>query len=295
MQQIEGKVAVVTGGASGIGLAMGRHFAEHGMPVMLADIQQEPLDEAVTGLRADGLAAAGCVTDVTKPESVEALAARTVDEYGAVHVLCNNAGIGPGGQTTLWEYEPNDWRWCLDVNVLGIAWGIRAFVPRMIAQGTEGHIVNTSSGNGGIAPMGDAAIYAMSKSAVTTLTELLYYQLRTEGTQLSCSVLFPGPNWLRTHLWDAWKTRPPEYAKTVARTTPYPSFEQFEAQMEAAGAPLEITPLEDVAARVLDAIREDRFWINPGDDAPMDARYAAMKARRNPDYFRDWHPGGDGD
>jgi NAD(P)-dependent dehydrogenase (short-subunit alcohol dehydrogenase family) len=210
-----------------------------------------------------------------------------------VHVLCNNAGIGSGGQTTLWEYEPNDWRWCLDVNVLGIAWGIRAFVPRMLAQGTEGHIVNTSSGNGGIAPMGDAAIYAMSKSAVTTLTELLYYQLRTQDTPLSCSVLFPGPNWLRTHLWDAWKTRPPEYAKTVARTTAYPSFEDFEAQMEAAGAPLQITPLEEVAARVLEAIREDRFWINPGDDAPMDARYAAMKARRNPDYFRSWNPGDD--
>jgi NAD(P)-dependent dehydrogenase (short-subunit alcohol dehydrogenase family) len=293
MREIEGKVAVVTGAAGGIGLAMGRHFAAHGMRVMLADIQPGPLDAAVAGLRGDGLVAAGCVTDVTKPESVEALAARTVDEYGEVHVLCNNAGIGPGGQTTLWEYEPNDWRWCIDVNVLGIAWGIKAFVPRMLAQGTEGHIVNTSSGNGGIAPMGDAAIYAMTKSAVTTLTELLYYQLKTEHTRLSCSVLFPGPNWLRTRLWDAWKTRPAEYAKTVERTTPYPSFEQFEQQMEAAGAPLEITPLEEVAGRVLDAISEDRFWINPGSDDALDARYAAMKARRNPDYFRNWNPDAD--
>lgn len=289
MREIEGKVAVVTGGANGIGLAMGRHFAEHGMKVMLADIQPGPLDEAVAGLRGDGLDAAGCVTDVTKPESVEHLAEETVRELGSVHVLCNNAGIGPGGQTQLWDYEPNDWRWCLDVNVLGIAWGIKAFVPRMLAQGSEGHIVNTSSGNGGIAPMGDAAIYAMTKSAVTTLTELLYYQLKSEGTRLSCSVLFPGPNWLRTQLWNAWKTRPPEYSKTVERTAPYPTFEEFEANMQAAGTPLPITPLEEVAARVLDAIRADQFWINPGSDDPLDARYDAMKARRNPDYFRNWN------
>lgn len=290
MREIEGKVAVVTGGANGIGLAMGRHFAEHGMRVMLADIQAEPLAAAVDRLRADGLVAAGQPTDVTRPEALEALAAVTVETFGGVHLLCNNAGIGPGGQTQLWEYEPNDWRWCLDVNVLGIAWGIRAFVPRMIEQGTEGHIVNTSSGNGGIAPMGDAAIYAMSKAAVTSLTELLYFQLKSQGTRLSCSVLFPGPNWLRTQLWNAWKTRPDEYAKTVERTTPYPTFEQFEQHMESAGTPLTITPLEEVAAGVLDAVREDRFWINPSDDGPLDARYAAMKARRNPDYFRDWNP-----
>ena len=290
MHDVNGKVAVVTGGASGVGLAMGRHFAEHGMQVMLADIQTGPLDDAVAALRRDGLAVAGCVTDVTKLASVEQLAIETQRVYGAVHVVCNNAGIGPGGQTTLWEYEEVDWRWTLDVNVLGVAWGIKAFVPVMLAQGTEGHIVNTSSGNGGIAPMGDAAIYATTKSAVTVLTELLYYQLHTQNTRLSCSVLYPGPHWLRTHLFEAWKTRPDEYAKTVARTTPYPTFEEFEAQMAAAGTPLEITPLEEVAARVLDAIRSDTFWINPGDDAPMDARYASMKARRNPDYFRNWNP-----
>jgi NAD(P)-dependent dehydrogenase (short-subunit alcohol dehydrogenase family) len=290
MRDIEGKTAVVTGGANGIGLAMGRHFAQAGMRVMLADIQPAALEAAVGGLRAEGLDVSGCPTDVTKLESVEHLASETVNTFGAVHLVCNNAGIGPGGQTLLWEYEPVDWRWCVDVNVFGIAWGIKAFVPIMLAQGTEGHIVNTSSGNGGIAPMGDAPVYAMTKSAVTTLTELLYYQLKTQGTQLSCSVLYPGPNWLRTKLWEAWRTRPEEYAKTVERTTPHPTLEEFEAQMEAAGTPLPITPLEEVAGRVLDAVRADQFWINPGNDDPLDARYASMKARRNPDYFRNWNP-----
>ena len=293
MRETAGKVAVVTGGANGIGLAMGRHFAENGMRVMLADIQPDALDAAVKELRDGGREVAGCATDVTQLDSVEELAARTVDEFGAVHVLCNNAGIGPGGQTMLWESEPNDWRWCIDVNIYGVAWGIKAFVPIMLAQGTEGHIVNTSSGNGGIAPMGDAAIYAMTKSAVTTMTELLYYQLKSQQTQVSCSVLYPGPNWLRTKLWDAWMTRPSRYAKTVPRTSRYPSFEEFERQMDAAGAPLEITPLEEVAKRVLDAIQADRFWINPGSDDALDARYAAMKSRRNPDYFRTWNPADD--
>jgi NAD(P)-dependent dehydrogenase (short-subunit alcohol dehydrogenase family) len=289
VQTVEGRVAVVTGGANGIGLALARHFAEHGMSVMLADIQPEPLDAAVATLRADGLDAAGRVTDVTKLASLEQLADETYSTFGAVHVVCNNAGIGPGGQTMLWESEETDWRWCLDVNVLGIAWGIKAFVPRMIEGGDEGHVVNTSSGNGGIAPMGDAAIYAMSKSAVTTLTELLYYQLRTQETKLSCSVLYPGPNWLRTRLWEAWRTRPDEYAKSTPRSS-YPSFEEFEQQMEAAGTPLPVTPLDEVAGRVLDAIVTDTFWINPSSDEPLDARYDSMKARRNPDYFRNWNP-----
>src|SRR5262249_15861780 len=148
MREIEGKTAVVTGGASGIGLAMAQHFAQSGMKVMIADIQPGPLDAAIAMLRGDGLQVSGFPTHVTRPGSVEALAGATVETYGAVHLLCNNAGIGPGGQTMLWESEPVDWRWCLDVNVLGIAWGIRAFVPIMLEQGDEGHIVNTSSGNG---------------------------------------------------------------------------------------------------------------------------------------------------
>src|SRR5689334_1676618 len=151
MRDIEGKTAVVTGGASGIGLAMVRRFAQAGMKVMIADIQPAPLRDAIAMLRGEGLEVSGCATDVTKPESVSELAGATVRAYGGVHLLCNNAGIGPGGQTMLWEYEPVDWRWCVDVNVLGIAWGLRAFVPIMVEQGDEGHIVNTSSGNGGIA------------------------------------------------------------------------------------------------------------------------------------------------
>ena len=151
--------------------------------------------------------------------------------------------------------------------------------------------MNTSSGNGGIAPMGDAAIYAMSKSAVTTLTELLYYQLQHAG---HAAVVLGAVSRARTGCARSCGKRGDAAGRSTRRrsprTTPYPSFEEFEQQMEAAGTPLPVTPLEEVAGRVLDAIRADRFWINPGSDDPLDARYASMKARRNPDYFRNWNP-----
>ena len=139
--------------------------------------------------------------------------------------------------------------------------------------------------------MGDAPIYATSKSAVTTLTELLYYQLKTQTRQLVVLGVVPRAE-LAAHasvggVEDAARR---STRRSVPRTPPYPTFEEFEAQMEAAGTPLPITPLEEVAARVLDAIRTDMFWINPGNDEPLDARYASMKARRNPDYFRNLEP-----
>lgn len=284
---------MVTGAASGIGLAMAQRFGQEGMHVVAADIVAERLDAAVGQLRDEGLDVAGIVCDVTKLESVEALAEQTLQRFGAVHVLCNNAGIGPGGQTNLWESEVNDWRWAIDVNVYGVAWGIKTFVPLMLEHGDEGHVVNTSSGNGGVAPMGDAAIYASTKAMVVTMTELLWNQLRGVGAPISASVLFPGPKWLRTNLWEAWRTRPDEYAKQVPRHTPYPTLAGLEAMMHDAGVEIEFTPLEEVAARVVDAIRADQFWILPPSETTDDAirkRSASMLDRRNPDYFRDWKP-----
>jgi NAD(P)-dependent dehydrogenase (short-subunit alcohol dehydrogenase family) len=293
MQDVTGKVAVVTGGASGIGLAMAQRFGQEGMKVVVADIVPERIDEAVTLLRGQGLEVHGVRTDVTKLESVEALAAETLDTYGGVHVVCNNAGIGPGGQVALWDYEPADWQWCIDVNVYGVAWGIKTFVPIMISQGEEGHIVNTTSGNGGIAPMADTPIYSVTKAAVVTMTETLLLHLRTRNTRLGASVLFPGPGMLRTKLFEAWATRPDEYRRETERTQGHFTYDDVFRIMQATNPDVRETPLEEVADRVLRAILEDRFWILPPSeqsDETLRKRYESMRDRRNPDYFREWKP-----
>jgi NAD(P)-dependent dehydrogenase (short-subunit alcohol dehydrogenase family) len=290
MRSLDRKVAVVTGGASGIGRAMGQRFAQEGMRVVLADVQAPALDAAVDELRGYGLEVTGVVTDVSEYESVEALRDRALDEHGAVHVLCNNAGVGAGAEGRLWEHELNDWRWALGVNVWGVIHGINAFVPRMLEQGEEGHVVNTSSGNGGISPLPGTPEYAVTKAAVVVLTECLYAQLRDSGAEVGASVLFPGPNMLRTGLFESWRNRPPELARSKPRRTPPVTLEQYEQMMREAGRDVQYTPVEEVADRVVHAIRAGDFWILPPSertDEQIRARADSMLKREDPTYLRE--------
>ncbi|MEY2451010.1 MAG: hypothetical protein QOD92_584 [Acidimicrobiaceae bacterium] len=290
MERLEGRVAVVTGGASGIGRAMGERFGHEGMKVVLADVEAPALEVTVKELQADGIDVMGLVTDVADYESVERLRDAVIDAYGGVHVLCNNAGVGAGAQGQMWDHELNDWRWALGVNVWGVIHGIKAFVPAMIAQGEEGHVVNTSSGNGGISPLPTTPIYALSKSSVVTLTESLYVQLRAVDATVSASVLFPGPNVLRTGLFTSWRNRPAHYANSRPPSKPPTTIESFEKAMADAGVELVYTPVEEVAGRVVDAIRADQFWILPPSersDQQIQARAASMLARENPTYIKD--------
>ena len=287
MKQLDGKVAVVTGGAGGIGRAMGEAFGRAGMKVVLADIQPEPLEKTVAELHGDGLDVTGVPTDVTTWESVAALRDAALSSYGAVHVLCNNAGIGAGAEGPMWEHELRDWEWALGVNVWGVIHGINAFVPVMLAQDDDGHVVNTSSGNGGIAPLPATPQYAATKAAVVTITECLYGQLA--GTKVSASVLFPGPHMLRTGLFESWRSRPERFAKTRPRQTPYTTVEALEEQMKAAGVPIAYTEPAEVADAVVAGIRAEQFWIhpaNPRSDEMLQLRSASMLDRTNPDYLR---------
>jgi NAD(P)-dependent dehydrogenase (short-subunit alcohol dehydrogenase family) len=287
VQTVTGRVAVVTGGAGGIGRAMGETFGRAGMKVVLADVQAEPLEKTVAELRGDGLEVTGVETDVTTYDSVVALRDATLAAYGAVHVLCNNAGIGAGAEGKMWEHELRDWEWALGVNVWGVIHGINAFVPTMLAQGDEGHVVNTSSGNGGISPLPSTPQYAATKAAVVTITECLYGQL--EGTPVSASVLFPGPHMLRTGLFESWRSRPDRFAKTRPRATPYVTVEALEQQMEAAGITPAYTDPSEVAAGVLEAILAGSFWIHPASDRTdqsLAARTESILHRTNPDYLR---------
>ena len=219
MRHVVGKVAVVTGGGQGIGRAMVERFGAEGMKVVLADIVPALVEETTAELTDRGLEVTGVVTDVTSLESVESLRDATIERYGAVHLLCNNAGIGSGSEGQLWEHHVNDWRWSLDVNVMGVVNGIHAFVPTMLAQDDEGHVVNTTSSNGGFTPLINSAVYATTKAAVTTITECLWGQLREVGAKVSASLLYPStftPGMLNTGIWRPGANRPERYDRPGA-------------------------------------------------------------------------------
>ncbi|MFE2067483.1 SDR family NAD(P)-dependent oxidoreductase [Streptomyces sp. NPDC059467] len=288
MELRAGQVAVVTGAASGLGLAMARRFAAEGLKVVLADVEAAALDKAADGLRAEGAEVHARVVDVGDREQVLELAESAYGTFGAVHVLCNNAGVGSGAEGRMWEHEPNDWKWAFEVNVWGVFHGVQAFLPRMIKSGQPGHVVNTSSGDGGIAPLPTASVYAVTKAAVVTLTESLYAHLKAEHARVGASVLFPGPHMLRTGLWESHRNRPARYAKERPRRTPYRSLDQWEAAMRAAGKEVRFTPVEEVAEFVVTGIRADRFWLLPPgghSDAQIRARARSMLDRTNPSYL----------
>jgi len=197
------RVVVITGGASGIGRALGERFAADGARVVLADVERDRLERTVEELGKSAAGeVAGITADVTDPASVEALAAGVYERFGAVHVLINNAGVGAPSAKP-WETTPNDWRWVHSVNVFGVAHGIQSFVPRMIASAEPGYVVNTSSGDGAINPLPGASVYAASKAAVATLTECLAAQLAADGARIGVSLFLPGGGLLDTGLWTA--------------------------------------------------------------------------------------------
>lgn len=292
---LRGKTAVVTGGAGGIGQALGRRFGRAGMKVVLADVLAEPLQEATRALADEGIEAAGVVTDVTDYASVEALADAARDRFGGVHVVCNNAGTGAVSEGYLWEHDLADWRWGIDVNVLGVIHGIKAFVPILLEAG-EGHVINTCSGNGGFAPIARGAmggpataVYPMTKAAVLCLTESLYTHLEMTGTRVRAHVLFPG-GFLNTGIWESWRHRPDRYAATQQRRTPETTLAGVVDRFEAAGAHVEFTPLDTVADLVIDGIAAERFWMMgppTAADQVVSKKAASILARGEPDYLVD--------
>jgi NAD(P)-dependent dehydrogenase (short-subunit alcohol dehydrogenase family) len=275
MEEFQGKVAVITGAASGIGRALAERCAQEGMRVVLADIEEPALAQTAVEMADAGAEVLPVVTDVAQAEDLEALARQTLDAYGAVHLLCNNAGVGTG--TTIWESTLNDWQWVIDVNLWGIIHGLRTFVPLMLAQDGQGYIVNTAS-IAGLLPYHLNAPYQATKYAVVAISEKLYYDMAFRGGKIGVSVLCPG--WVRTNIMDAERNRPPELADEPLEMTP-----EIEAAVEsyrqacAAGMP----PAE-LADHVFRAIRANKFYILPHEEfLPMvQARSQAIVSGQNP-------------
>jgi NAD(P)-dependent dehydrogenase (short-subunit alcohol dehydrogenase family) len=273
MQSFEGKTAVVTGAASGIGLALAERFAAARMQVVLADIQQDALDRAVRSLEERQHRVIGVITNTMLQESVNALAERAIAEFGKVHVLCNNAGVASANPptTAVWEIPDKDWQWVMGVNFWGVLFGLQAFVPHMLSHGEEGHIVNTAS-LAGLMPGGGP--YGVSKHGVLVLSEGLHRDLKLRNAKIGASVLCPG--FVNTQIFDAERNRPAELA---TGTDASPQMHEMAKAMLAQGK----QPAE-IAEVVFTSIEQQRFYIlpHPSWDGVVRSRVEHVLARGAP-------------
>jgi NAD(P)-dependent dehydrogenase (short-subunit alcohol dehydrogenase family) len=257
VQDFEGKVAVVTGAASGMGRAFAERFANEGMKIVLADIEAGPLETAVAELRQAEHDVIGVVTDVSKQESVAEMARRATEAYGKVHVLCNNAGVD-GFLGTIWESTPRDWQWTFGVNFWGVVHGVTAFMPILLAQDEEAHIVNTASATA-IVP--GSNIYSVTKHAVLAYSEAVYAQLKQQNARVGISALCPGT--VNTNLFFGGRNRPDELRNPGESPDNEPG---AEARIMLRGVLAQSIPPSDVAGMVVDAIRAERFYVLTDDD-----------------------------
>ena len=278
MQDFDGKVAVVTGAASGIGRALSARFAGLGMKVVMADVEALALGEAGRQLEGEGAEVLTVPTDVSRAEAVHALAEKAVDAFGGVHVLCNNAGVFAGGLS--WEAPLSDYEWVLGVNVWGLLHGIKSFVPIMLDQDCEGHILNSAS-MASVTASPFAGSYSMSKAAIFSLSETLYLELQAKGGKIGVSVLCP--ELVKTGIGDAERNRPEHLGRRGAEGAS-PERDFTEAAIKAATATgLDPTVLAD---RGIAAIREHRLYVLASDEDPWrqacNARLEDLRLARNP-------------
>ena len=256
MKSFSGKVAVITGGASGIGLSLAEAFGEEGMKLVLGDVDQDALDRAVKALADKGYEAIGVSCDVAKFEQVQALADAALHRFGRIHIVCNNAGVSITGP--IFEMSLDDWRWVYDVNVWGVIHGIRAFVPILMRQGEEAHVVNTASlaaFNG----TGDHSPYCSSKAAVLSISQSLFNEMAAFDTRIGVSVVCPGM--VNTLINKSWRNRPRGDKPWSEREFKDEAFVRGSESFQAAGVP----PCE-IAKLTLEAIKQGRFYVFNGDD-----------------------------
>jgi len=264
MKDFNGKLAVVTGGASGVGFAISEALAKEGAKVVLTDVEKESLESSMALLASQSLDVCCKVADVSSIDSMKDLAAWCQSEHGPVHLLFNNAGVAPAELLPIWETKPNDWEWAYGVNVMGVLHGIQAFVPGMLAHGEESRVINTCSGNGAFINLPSTPIYTSSKASVSSISEVLKLQLEQADANVKVSILFPGPHTVRTKLFSAERNRPKELARDPnAPEHPISSVEDMLEMMSSMGIEMETTEPEEVASFCLSQIQEGRYWINP--------------------------------
>jgi NAD(P)-dependent dehydrogenase (short-subunit alcohol dehydrogenase family) len=264
MKNFKNKVAVITGGASGVGRAIGHLLAKQGAKVVLSDIEEQALERTVNELVALGAECIGQVADVSNADSVAALAAKAFDHFGAAHLVFANAGVGTGEGGSMWEYDLNDWEWGFRVNTWGVIHTINAFLPRLVDQNQEAHFIVTGSGNGAFVMLPDSPIYTATKAAVQAITETLYFQLQTAQSPVKVNALFPGPNVVNTGIFNSERNRPDALPSDPNKPdSGIHSVDDMKTIMAQYDMTLQTTEPEEVAEFALNGIREEKFWITP--------------------------------
>lgn len=253
MNEFKGKVAVITGGANGIGRAMAERFAEEGMRIVLADVETERLETTTNEMKADGADVIPVLCDVSKKEDVERLAKEAVDAFDSVHILCNNAGVGMTGFT--WEIDLDDWEWVLGVNLRGVIYGVHYFTPIMLENGDPCHIINTAS-MAGLTNGPNMTPYFTTKNGVVSLSESLFKEFEMIQANVGVSVLCPG--WVNTRIHESDRNRPSGPMEVDESNQAAIQFQEMVGQMLKKG----LTP-EEVAQMVFDAVKEEKFYILP--------------------------------
>jgi NAD(P)-dependent dehydrogenase (short-subunit alcohol dehydrogenase family) len=278
MKEFKDKVAVITGAASGIGRGLADHCAQEGMQIVLADIEEKALFKAAEEMKAGGARVLAVPTDVSNIADVQSLAQKTLETFGAVHLLFNNAGVGAG--TSVWESTQADWEWVMGVNLWSVIYGVRMFVPIMLNQDTPCHIVNTAS-DAGVTSGPGLGIYKVTKHGVVTLSETLYHELSLQGSKVKVSVLCPG--FVNTQIMDSDRNRPVELQNTSAQGTLDATLIQMMRQAVQAG----LSP-QEVADRVFEAIRQEEFYIltHPETKERVQIRMEDILQDRNPTWLQ---------
>lgn len=253
MKDFRDKVAVITGGASGLGLAMARRAASHGMKLVLADVEEDALRRVEQEFLKAGTQVIGIRTDVSRAQDIERLAEKTLTTFGGVHLLCNNAGVAAGG--AVWEHTVADWEWVMGVNVWGVIHGVRTFLPIMLRQDSECHVVNTASVAGLLSVPG-MGLYCVSKHSVVTFTECLYHDLQQRNAKIGVSLLCPA--YVPTGIADSERNRPAGLRNTQRTKTP--DEVARDEQLRHAVTSGKITA-DQVAQQVFEAVETDRFYV----------------------------------
>ena len=286
MQDFNGKVAVITGGASGVGRSLAFSLGRRGAKIVVGDVDQSAMAQILADLGAQNIEAIVESCDVTSVESLNALADKAEQTFGAIDLVFANAGIGAGESGAMWDYSQKDWQWCFNVNMWGVINTISAFMPRLTARNEEAHFVVTGSGNGALLVYPDQPIYTASKAAVHAITENLHYQVSAANSPVKVSALFPGPHVVDTGLFNSGRVRPDELKKeTEGNASGISSVDDMKKMCAEFGIELQTTHPDEVAEMAVEGLQNDAFWLlatTPDTDEKIRARAQMILNRETP-------------